>query len=88
MPADDLATLGARASAGMILTQKSEYSVSSTRRVNNYCSDDLKLISWRPSKLGHRTIGPDNVLLHVQCLAIIWAEAGLLSIGTLAINFN
>ena len=36
MPADALATLGARALAGMVLTPKLEYSVSSIRRVNVY----------------------------------------------------
>ena len=34
MPADALATLGARASAGMVLTPRSEYSVSSIKRIN------------------------------------------------------
>ena len=41
MPADALATLGARASAGMVLTPKPEYSVSSNRRVNIVYIDGL-----------------------------------------------
>ena len=41
MPADALATLGARASAGMVLTpQTPEYSISSIRRINVF-------IDWR-----------------------------------------
>ena len=34
MTADALATLGVRASAGIVLTPKLEYSISSTRRVD------------------------------------------------------
>ena len=41
MPVDALATLGARASAGMVLTpQTPEYSISSIRRINVF-------IDWR-----------------------------------------
>ena len=47
MSADALVTLGAMASAGMVLTPKPEYFVSSIRRVNKYVVNIYRLSPWK-----------------------------------------
>ena len=75
MPGDALATLGARASAAIVLTPKVEYSVSSIRRVNfSHCFRTLGIntkitLIWKhkqfathcPLILAHLPLGPHTL---------------------------
>ena len=81
MPVKALATLRASASAGMVLTPKLKYSVSSIGKVDSLKTDTYASVS-------KAIIGSDNDLPPVQCQAIIRTNTRLLFIGSLATNVS